>query len=604
MTDNTQMILSDDLVADDLFHTIDDTPIIYANDFFRWFATWLKDKGLQFSKCGFKTGGGLGALHEIDLTTGFWKDPTYSRNKPPRWLYHIQPESGGMCAVNPNTGSLNLGAINTAQEDKAGVVFRLVPLIQQGVDDFLCEDDFEVYAFFVFHGATPKGSSSEALSFDVATGEMEFKNEALPYISAGLLGIRPRDTERQIASDGQTRTITYGEVMDALASDIKCALEGEGPVPMPVFDLSLKDEFDRLKKTISDAWAAVPVKPSVVTTEAAEDESNDEDGIVAPESLEIPENTDLLGIDPSVYRQINAALKSGKQHIMLYGPPGTGKTTLARWIATTLTGGSKKWTLITGSSDWSSQDIIGGYQPLGGGSVGFIQGVLLRNFDRPLIIDELNRCDIDKVIGPLFTVLSGQQTTLPYRLNIETPNSLQYVILPESKPSAEEHEFAPGPAWRLLATINSIDKAALYQMSYALSRRFCWVYVDVPSDTTAFIKASLRKEDPDWVVLENASCPLAEFWSKINTVRPLGPAPIIDTIKAVNAMVDGAEFFAVPTEEMKEALLDAIDMMLLPMLDGILVQDAKMLADEATELFKLNASQQDRIIARMNSVAV
>ena len=133
----------------------------------------------------------------------------------------------------------------------------------------------------------------------------------------------------------------------------------------------------------------------------AEDDSNDEDGIVAPELREIPENTDLLGIDPSVYRQINAALKSGKQHIMLYGPPGTGKTTLARWIATTLTG-SGKWTLITGSSDWSSQDIIGGYQPLGSGSVGFIPGVLLRNFDQPLIIDELNRCDIDKVIGPLF----------------------------------------------------------------------------------------------------------------------------------------------------------------------------------------------------------
>ena len=140
------------------------------------------------------------------------------------------------------------------------------------------------------------------------------------------------------------------------------------------------------------------------------------------------------GVDPSVYRQINAALASGKRHIMLYGPPGTGKTTLARWIAATLTGG--QWTLITGSSDWSSQDIIGGYQPVGGGSVAFIPGVLLRNFDRPLIIDELNRCDIDKVIGPLFTVLSGQQTTLPYRLNIEKADSLQYVI------SARKQTFA------------------------------------------------------------------------------------------------------------------------------------------------------------------
>ena len=76
-----------------------------------------------------------------------------------------------------------------------------------------------------------------------------------------------------------------------------------------------------------------------------------------------------------------------------------------------LSGG--KWTLVTGSSDWSSQDIIGGYQPIGGGSVAFIPGVLLRRFDRPLIIDELNRCDIDKVIGPLFTVLSGSKPPCP-----------------------------------------------------------------------------------------------------------------------------------------------------------------------------------------------
>ena len=450
MTNDTQIIYEVDLVADDLFDTIDDTPTIYADDFFRWFATWLKDKGLQFSKCGFKTGKGFGVRHGIDLTAGFWKEPKYSSNKPPRWLYQIHIESGGMSAVNPTTNASNLGAINTAQADKAGVVFRLVPLIQQGVDDFLYEEDFEVHALFVFHGATPQGSSSEPFNFDTASGEMKFKGKILPYISAGLLGIRPRDTELQITSDGRPLTITYGEVMEALAADIKYTPEGGVTVPMPIFDLSQKDEVDRLKKTIDDVWAASPVKSSVVTTVAAEDDSNDEDGIVAPKLLEIPESTDLLGIDPSVYRQINAALKSGKQHIMLYGPPGTGKTTLARWIATTLTGGGK-WTLITGSSDWSSQDIIGGYQPLGGGSVGFIPGVLLRNFDQPLIIDELNRCDIDKVIGPLFTVLSGQQTTLPYRVNIEAEDSVQYVILPESKLLPEKHEFAPGSAWRLIA---------------------------------------------------------------------------------------------------------------------------------------------------------
>ena len=419
------------------------TTKIYEDEFFRWFATLLRDKGLQFSKCGFKTGKGLGARHEIDLTTGFWKQPTYSASKPPRWLYQIEPATSGVRAVRPK-GASNLGAINASQADKAGVVFRLVPLVRQGANDFLHSDDFEVHVLFAFHGATSRGSSSESFSLDTDSGELRFKGEKQPYIAAGLLGINPRDTELQFSSGGQQRTITYGEVIDALAADITSAPAGGSAMSMQIFDLSQPTDFDRLKKTIADAWAAAgPVRATAVATTEAGGDPDEEEEIVAPESLSIPENTDLYGIDTSVYRQINAALQSGKQHIMLYGPPGTGKTTLARWIASTLTGG--KWTLITGSSDWSSQDIIGGYQPLGGGLVSFIPGVLLRNFDRPLIIDELNRCDIDKVIGPLFTVLSGQQTTLPYRMNIEEPDSLQYVILPESKPTAEDHEFAPWP---------------------------------------------------------------------------------------------------------------------------------------------------------------
>src|SRR5205823_230009 len=41
----------------------------------------------------------------------------------------------------------------------------------------------------------------------------------------------------------------------------------------------------------------------------------------------------LVGVDPMVYRQVEAAVNSGKRHIIFYGPPGTGKTTLAEYAA-------------------------------------------------------------------------------------------------------------------------------------------------------------------------------------------------------------------------------------------------------------------------------
>lgn len=575
----------------------------YKKQFLVWLKTFLKDKGLQFSQCGFKNGDGLGARHEFDLTTGYWKKPNYSANKPPRWIYQIIPEQGSLRVENPAGKAFNLGAINAGNDNKACVIFRLVPMIQQGPSDFVQDDRFEIHALFIFHGAIPHGSSAEPFNFDPETGGMRFNDVALDYIGCGLLGLKPRDTEMRISENGTERTITYGAVIDALAAGIMATPSGQPAAPIPVYDLTQQAELGRLKKMVTDAWAAAgPVTPSAVAAIADENDETD-DEITPPESLEIPENTDLLGIDPTVYRQINAALKSGKQHIMLYGPPGTGKTTLARWIAATLTGG--KWTLVTGSSDWSSQDIIGGYQPVGDGSVAFIPGVLLRRFDRPLIIDELNRCDIDKVIGPLFTVLSGQQTTLPYRLNIEDKESAQYVILPESKPTAAAHEFAPGQHWRLIATINSIDKAALYQMSYALSRRFGWVYVDAPRDTAGFIADYLRKADPTWAgPTAGAPCPLGGFWAAINKVRVLGPAPIIDAIKAVQALEDAADFFAVPSPSMREALLDAVDMVLLPMLDGIVIQDVDVLAEAAIEAFGLDADGKDRIKRRMEAVAV
>ena len=337
--------------------------------------------------------------------------------------------------------------------------------------------------------------------------------------------------------------------------------------PIAAFNLIDEDEREQLKRAIDAAYQRAGTitrhTQTAVAVDAPDGEAPDTGGLAPGEPLKLTPFDDLIGIDSSVYRQIEAAINGGKQHIMFYGPPGTGKTTLARRLAGVLNG--RKWALITGSADWSSQDIIGGYQPVESG-VKFFPGVLLRNFDRPLIVDELNRCDIDKVIGPLFTVLSGQATTLPYRTDSADAESNHYVILPEWKESPATHEYAPGPAWRLIATINSIDKASLYQMSYALSRRFAWIYVDAPRDTKAFVQTYVERFiDPAAAVIDGTP-PLSAIWDAVNRVRTIGPAPVLDALRAVRIMDPAADLLGLPGGDLKTSYLDAFDLFFLPIL--------------------------------------
>ena len=377
--------------------------------------------------------------------------------------------------------------------------------------------------------------------------------------------------------------------------------------PVDVYSLVDEGDQERLSAAIEDAYrseAKVARQSRTPAAIAAAEDQDDAGGMEPGEVLKLTPFDELIGIEPSVYRQIEAAINSGKQHLMFYGPPGTGKTTLARLLAGVLNG--RNWTLITGSADWSSQDIIGGYQPVESGAVKFFPGVLLRDFDRPLVIDELNRCDIDKVIGPLFTVLSGQATTLPYRVDAADAESAQYVILPVGKAEPAAHEYAPGPAWRLIATINSIDKASLYQMSYALSRRFGWIYVDAPHDTDGFVRSYGERFMDREPGAATGTPPLAAIWSAVNAVRPLGPAPIVEAMRAVDYFSPGADLFGPPTGDLQAAYLDAFELFLLPLLDGIMRHEAEQIVAGVIDAIGLvvDTSEAARLAARIGAMAV
>src|SRR5205085_1299937 len=97
-------------------------------------------------------------------------------------------------------------------------------------------------------------------------------------------------------------------------------------------------------------------------------------------------------------------------------------------------------------------DTIGGYVPELAGGLTFEPGVVLRALKQGgwLIIDEMNRADIDKAFGPLFTLLAGsggdakETVTLPYR---ESGKHVQIGWAPTLTETSTPYTLTP--VWRL-----------------------------------------------------------------------------------------------------------------------------------------------------------
>ena len=259
-----------------------------------------------------------------------------------------------------------------------------------------------------------------------------------------------------------------------------------------------------------------------------------------------------------IQSRVEKALANGN-NVLLFGPPGTGKTKLARQVCEA-TVGAENYELVTASADWSTFDTVGGYQTTSQNTLEFEPGVVLDRFQKDsdgtptnewLVIDELNRADIDKAFGSLFSALTGESVTLPF--DGSEGNPIEIVDASRADEVVEPNRYFIPEDWRMLATMNTLDKTSLYEMSYAFMRRWAFIPVGIPvfpeetnSDGDALaelVEEYVEVWAADGSVPEEPQHyePLGRIWRAVNQERAIGPAIVEDIYEHVASTQSGGD---------------------------------------------------------------
>ncbi|KAB2360993.1 AAA family ATPase [Actinomadura montaniterrae] len=307
-----------------------------------------------------------------------------------------------------------------------------------------------------------------------------------------------------------------------------------------------------------------------------------------------------LKLNENVYRSVVSAIRSGK-HVILTGPPGTAKTTLAELICQLAenAGLCEGHTLTTATADWTTYETIGGLRPReSGAGLEFRDGLFLKELRRKrwLVIDELNRSNFDRAFGQLFTVLSKQPVVLPYEDGKRRP----IVLLPSGTktvyPDRDYDVISIPESWRIIATMNVFDKSLLFDMSFALMRRFAFIEVPVPPRET-YRELWANKISGASEEHRNAINAILDKLYGITKHKEIGPATFNDMARYALEYAGDDPLSGAESEELSFQLFYSY---LLPQFEGISQPAGKSLFREMRSL--VGSGNEDRLYRTLTAV--
>lgn len=237
-----------------------------------------------------------------------------------------------------------------------------------------------------------------------------------------------------------------------------------------------------------------------------------------------------------------------KKQIVLYGPPGTGKTFQAREFAGSLirqellkAWGPKRYFSAPAAVEalvqkktrnvqfhpgYGYEDFVRGIHIVEGGKTEYKDGILLQlikeislepeeDIDIPtvLILDEMNRADLSKVLGECFSLLEDRDGSVTLGGSGGEPRSIR---IPQNL--------------YFIGTMNLIDQS-LENIDFALRRRFLWFFRGFSPDE--FMQVSEHR----WLKLAKANN-VAKTWDQVSEEFQI----LRDRAANVNKLIEGNDY--------------------------------------------------------------